>query len=84
MPCLVSSMVPPPSDAEIAEPNHSSAWPRSESGDRQRAGHGRRRAGQRRKLFRLCQSLARDGKLTCRIDLRWPLAGGAAGGWASR
>jgi predicted amidohydrolase YtcJ len=28
----------------------------------------------RTKLFRLYQRLARSGKLTCRIDLRWPLA----------
>jgi predicted amidohydrolase YtcJ len=28
----------------------------------------------RRRLFRLYQQLARDGKLTSRIDLRWPLA----------
>ncbi|QJW99949.1 amidohydrolase [Frigoriglobus tundricola] len=28
----------------------------------------------RRKLFRTYQRLARDGKLTCRIDLRWPIA----------
>jgi predicted amidohydrolase YtcJ len=28
----------------------------------------------RRRLFRLYQQLARDGKLTARIDLRWPLA----------
>jgi predicted amidohydrolase YtcJ len=28
----------------------------------------------RQKLFRIYQRLARDGKLTCRIDLRWPLA----------
>src|SRR5262249_34839972 len=27
----------------------------------------------RRKLFRTYQKLARDGKLTCRIDLRWPI-----------
>src|SRR5262249_36301682 len=29
----------------------------------------------RRKLFRLYQHLARDGNLTCRIDLRWPILG---------
>jgi hypothetical protein len=28
----------------------------------------------RRKLFRVYQKLAREGKLTCRIDLRWPIA----------
>lgn len=28
----------------------------------------------RRTLFRVLQRLARDGKLTCRIDLRWPVA----------
>jgi predicted amidohydrolase YtcJ len=28
----------------------------------------------RRRLMRLYQQLARQGKLTCRIDLRWPLA----------
>jgi predicted amidohydrolase YtcJ len=28
----------------------------------------------RRKLFRAYQQLARAGKLTCRIDLRWPIA----------
>ncbi|HWG43008.1 MAG TPA: amidohydrolase [Gemmataceae bacterium] len=31
-------------------------------------------AGTRRRLFRLYQQLARQGKLTTRIDLRWPLA----------
>src|SRR5262249_19953565 len=29
----------------------------------------------RRKLFRLYQHLAREGNLTCRIDLRWPILG---------
>src|SRR5262249_31570967 len=28
----------------------------------------------RRKLFKLYQQMAKSGKLTCRIDLRWPLA----------
>src|SRR5262249_41877107 len=28
----------------------------------------------RRKLFRMYQQLAKSGQLTCRIDLRWPLA----------
>ncbi|MBX9624372.1 MAG: amidohydrolase [Gemmataceae bacterium] len=28
----------------------------------------------RRKLFRLLQRLDREGKLTCRIDVRWPIA----------
>jgi predicted amidohydrolase YtcJ len=27
----------------------------------------------RRKLFRVLQRLAREGRLTCRIDLRWPI-----------
>lgn len=27
----------------------------------------------RRKLFRVLQRLAREGKLTCRVDLRWPI-----------
>lgn len=31
-------------------------------------------AATRRRLFRLYQQLARQGKLTARIDLRWPLA----------
>ncbi len=31
-------------------------------------------AATRRRLFRLYQELARQGKLTARIDLRWPLA----------
>jgi predicted amidohydrolase YtcJ len=31
-------------------------------------------AATRRRLFRLYQDLARQGKLTARIDLRWPLA----------
>ena len=31
-------------------------------------------AGERRELFRLYQTLARDGRLTLRIQLRWPLA----------
>jgi hypothetical protein len=31
-------------------------------------------AGTRGKLFRLYQQLAKSGQLTCRIDLRWPLA----------
>src|SRR5439155_2396639 len=30
-------------------------------------------AATRRKLFRTFQKLARNGELTCRVDLRWPI-----------
>src|SRR5262245_61290824 len=71
---LVERLVPPPDDgaiaegvrAALAEARHlgvTSVQDMDGSGD-----------PTRRKLFRLYQQMARAGKLTCRVDLRWPLA----------
>jgi predicted amidohydrolase YtcJ len=71
---LVGRVVPPPSDDEVAEAVQAAlAEARSfgltglqdmDGGD----------AATRRRLFRVYQRLAKAGRLTARIDLRWPIA----------
>jgi predicted amidohydrolase YtcJ len=71
---LVESLIPPPSDAEIAEAVQQALRELAQNGvtsvqDMEGSG-----ADTRRKLSRHYQELARQGKLTARVDLRWPLS----------
>src|SRR5262245_8060949 len=71
---LVDALIPPPSDEEIVQGVKAALDEARQVGvtsvqDMEGSGDPTRR-----KLFRLYQRLAREGKLTLRIDLRWPLA----------
>jgi predicted amidohydrolase YtcJ len=70
---LVDGLVPPPSEAAIAEAVRAALAEARQAGvtsvqDMDGSGDATRRT-----LLRVYQQLARDGKLTTRIDLRWPL-----------
>jgi predicted amidohydrolase YtcJ len=71
---LVVPLIPAPSDAEIAEAVRAALDEARRSGVTSAQDMDGSGAATRRKLFRLYQELARSGQLTCRIDLRWPLA----------
>jgi predicted amidohydrolase YtcJ len=71
---LVSSHIPPPGPEEIAEAVAGALAEIRKNGItsvQDMAGAG---PDTQRKLFRLYEELARTGRLTARIDLRWPLA----------
>jgi predicted amidohydrolase YtcJ len=72
---LVEHLVPRPSDAEIAEGVQGALAEARQVGVTSMQDMDGSDAATRVKLFRLYQQLARSGKLTARIDLRWPLAG---------
>ena len=70
---LVDGLVPAPSETEIIEAVRAALAEARQDGvtsvqDMDGSGDATRRM-----LFRVYQQLARDGKLTLRIDLRWPL-----------
>jgi predicted amidohydrolase YtcJ len=70
---LVEQLIPAPSEAEIIEGVRAALAEARQAGvtsvqDMEGSGDATRRT-----LFRVYQQLARDGKLTLRIDLRWPL-----------
>jgi predicted amidohydrolase YtcJ len=70
---LVGRLVPEPDDAEILEAVIAAqkyAASVGITGIQDMDGSG---SETRRKLFRVLQRLAREDKLTCRIDLRWPI-----------
>lgn len=71
---LVARLIPAPSDSEIVEGVMAALAEARAAGvtsvqDMDGSGSATRRA-----LFRLYQQMERDGKLTLRIDLRWPLS----------
>jgi predicted amidohydrolase YtcJ len=71
---LVGPLVPRPGDEEIIEAVRAALAELRQAGvtsveDMDGSDHATRR-----RLFRLYQALAHNGKLTARIDLRWPLA----------
>jgi predicted amidohydrolase YtcJ len=71
---LVERLVPPTTDAEIVEAVRAALAEARQVGVtsvQDMDGSGSRT---RRRLFQLYQELARQGKLTLRVDLRWPLA----------
>jgi predicted amidohydrolase YtcJ len=71
---LVSRLVPPSSDEEIAEAVRAALAEARQNGVTSVQDMDGSDGATRRKLFRLYQRLARTGQLTLRIDLRWPLA----------
>lgn len=71
---LVSRLIPPPDDAEIAEAIQTALLEVRRNGITSLVDLDGNDAATRMKVFRLYQELARQGKLTCRIELRWPLA----------
>jgi predicted amidohydrolase YtcJ len=71
---LVDRLVPPPSDDEINEAVLAALAEARAVGVTSVQDMDGSDAATRRKLFRLYQRLAREGKLTTRVDLRWPLA----------
>jgi predicted amidohydrolase YtcJ len=71
---LVQHLIPEPSESEIIEAVKAALEEACREGVtsvQDMAGSGR---GTHVKLFRLYQRLAKTGQLTCRIDLRWPIA----------
>jgi predicted amidohydrolase YtcJ len=71
---LVEHLIPPPSDAQIAEAVQGALVEARQVGVTSVQDMDGSDATTRMKLFRLYQQLARAGKLTVRIDLRWPIA----------
>ena len=71
---LVDRLIPEPGDEEILEAVLAAQKAMAESGITSVQDLDGNGPETRRKLFRIYQRLAREGKLTCRIDLRWPIA----------
>jgi predicted amidohydrolase YtcJ len=71
---LVTHLIPPTSDAEIAEAVRAALAEARRDGVTSVQDMDGGGAATRQKLFRLYQQLARSGQLTVRVDLRWPLA----------
>lgn len=71
---LVDRLTPEPGDEEILEALLAAQKAAAEVGVTSVQDLDGSAPETRRKLFRIYQKLARDGKLTCRIDLRWPIA----------
>jgi predicted amidohydrolase YtcJ len=71
---LVGRHIPEPSDAEIADAVRAALRAAAEVGVTSVQDMDGSGPATRRKLLRTLQRLARSGELTCRIDLRWPIA----------
>lgn len=71
---LVDRLIPEPGEEEILEAVLAAQKAAAEVGVTSVQDLDGSAPETRRKLFRVYQKLARDGKLTCRIDLRWPIA----------
>ncbi len=71
---LVTHLIPVPSDDEIAEAVHAALDEARQNGMTSVQDMAGSDAATHRKLFRHYQQLAKTGKLTLRIDLRWPLS----------
>ena len=71
---LVGRLVPEPDDDEILEAVLAAQKHAAEVGVTSIQDMDGSGSDTRRKLFRVLQRLAREDKLTCRIDLRWPIA----------
>lgn len=71
---LVERLVPEPDEDEIREAVRAALTAAAEVGVTSAQDLDGSAPETRRKLFRIYQQLARDGKLTCRLDLRWPIA----------
>jgi predicted amidohydrolase YtcJ len=71
---LVDRLIPAPNEEEILEAVLAAQKACAEQGVTSLQDLDGSAAETRRKLFRIYQKLARDGKLTVRLDLRWPIA----------
>ena len=71
---LVDGLIPAPSDTEIAEAVRVALLEISRHGVTSVQDMDGSDAATRQKLFRLYQQLVQSGKLTVRVDFRWPLA----------
>jgi predicted amidohydrolase YtcJ len=71
---LVARLIPEPGDDEILEAVQAALKAAAAAGITSVQDLDGSSAETRRKLFRVYQRLAREGRLTCRIDLRWPIA----------
>jgi predicted amidohydrolase YtcJ len=71
---LVDRLVPPPSEAEIAESVRAALIEARQVGVTSLQDMDGSGEGTRQKLLRFYQQLARSGQLTARIDFRWPIA----------
>jgi len=71
---LVDGLIPAPSDTEIAEAVRAALLEISRNGVTSVQDMDGSDAATRQKLFRLYQQLVQSGKLTVRVDFRWPLA----------
>ncbi|MFM8273796.1 MAG: amidohydrolase, partial [Gemmata sp.] len=72
---LVEKFIPEPDEEEIREAVIAAQKALAENGITSAQDMGGTGPDTRRKLFRVYQQLARDGKLSCRLDLRWPVEG---------
>ncbi|HJZ56111.1 MAG TPA: amidohydrolase [Gemmataceae bacterium] len=70
---LVGRHIPPPGDEEILEAVLAAQKAAVAVGITSVQDMDGSSPDTRRKLFRILQRLDREGKLTCRIDLRWPI-----------
>lgn len=71
---LVDRLIPEPGEEEILEAVLAAQKAAAEAGVTSVQDLDGSAPETRRKLFRTYQRLAREGKLTCRVDLRWPIA----------
>jgi predicted amidohydrolase YtcJ len=71
---LVEGLIPAPSETEIIEAVHAALDEARQVGVTSVQDMDGSGAATRRTLFRVYQQLARHGKLTLRVDLRWPLS----------
>jgi predicted amidohydrolase YtcJ len=71
---LVTQLIPNPSDDEIAEAVHAALDEARQNGVTSVQDMAGLDADTHRKLFRRYQQLAKSGRLTLRVDLRWPLS----------
>lgn len=71
---LVARLVPDPDEGEVLEAVLAAQRRAAEVGVTSVQDMDGSSAATRRTLFRVFRRLARDGKLTCRVDLRWPIA----------
>jgi predicted amidohydrolase YtcJ len=71
---LVGRLVPPPGEEQILEAVLAAQKYAAEVGVTSVQDMDGSGAETRRRLFRTLQRLAHEGRLTCRVDLRWPIA----------
>ncbi len=71
---LVDKLVPPPSEDEVASGVAAALAEIRKNGITSAADMDGSDGATRRQLFRLYQRMSRAGQLTCRVELRWPIA----------